>query len=243
MIHSATERGGNAVTFWIVLLCIIAFFILLFSIRIVAVLHYEDDVELTVKWLFLKFQIFPEKENKKPKKEKKKKEKKPKEEAADESVKPPKEKKDNILKRFYNNKGFGGVMQLIRDTMSALKGMFGRIIKAFVFDELYISMNVGAGDSAETAIKYGKVCAEVFPAMGFIVANAKVKKYNLEITPDFIKGENSARLHTKISFRPIKITNALVIIAFELLFKVLLKLLWYSRDKAPKAETATNNNK
>lgn len=227
-------------TFWIVLLCIIAFFVLLFSVRVVAVLHYEDEVELSVKWLFLKFQIFPEKQKEKHKKPKKEKEKKQKETTADETVKPPKEKEDNILKRFYNNKGFGGVMQLIRDTMNALKGMFKRIFKAFVFDELYISMNVGAGDSAETAIKYGKVCGEVFPAMGFIVSNLKVKKYNLEVTPDFIRGESSARLHTKISFRPIKITNALVIIAFELLFKVLIKLLWHGRKKTPKAETAND---
>ena len=162
-------------TFWIVLLCIIAFFVLLFSIRVVAVLHYEDDVTLDVKWLFLKFQIFPEKEKKK-KIDKKEKEKKPKEEKKDETVKPPKEKKDNILKRFYKNKGLSGVMQLIRDTAKAVGGMFGRIFKAFVFDELYVSITVGDGDSAQTAIKYGRVCAEVFPAMGLIVSKSRVKK-------------------------------------------------------------------
>lgn len=229
-------------TFWIVLLCIVAFFVLLFSIRFVAVLHYEDEAELTVKWLFLKFQIYPEKVKDKHKKEKKKKEKPPEEKPADESVKPPKEKKDNMLKRFYRTKGLEGVMQLIRDTVAAIKGMFGRIIKAFVFDELYVSLDVGAGDSAQTAIKYGKVCAEVFPAMGFITTNLKVKKYNLEVTPDFITGKNNARVHTKISVRPIKITNALVIIVFELLFKVLLKLLWHGRNKTPKAETVENKS-
>ena len=90
-------------------------------------------------------------------------------------------------------------------------------------------MTVGAGDSAQTAIKYGKVCSAAFPAMGLIVSTMRVKKYNIEVTPDFINGENSARLHTKISVRPIALINAAIIMAFELLFKVVIKLLRHSK--------------
>ncbi len=79
---------------WKIILGIILFFVVIFSVRVKVWVHSEDGVELKVGWLFLKFTILPKKE-KKPKKKKKKKEKKKKEEPSepDETVKEPKEKK------------------------------------------------------------------------------------------------------------------------------------------------------
>ena len=226
-----------------IIIGIIAFFVLLLSVKLAITVHYEDDVAVSVKWLFLKFNILPKKEKEdKPKKEKKKKtkEEKPKEES-EVIPEPKKKKKDNMFVRFYRNRGVEGVVQLLKDAAKAVGGMFGRIGRAFLFEELIISLTVGAGDSAETAIKYGKVCSAAFPAMGFVVSNMRVKKYNIEINPDFIYGKNEARLHTQISVRPIKLINAVIIVAFELLFKVVLKLLKHS--KAPKADVEKQVNK
>ena len=225
-----------------VILGIIAFFIILLSIRLCVTVHYEDDVELSIKWLFLNIKILPKKEKKEKKKKdaKPKKEKKPQQES--EIIKEPKKKKqDNMFVRFYKNRGVSGVVQLLKDTAKAVGGMFKRIGRAFVFDELFISLTVGAGDSAETAIKYGKTCSAAFPAMGLIVSSMRVKKYSIEINPDFINGSNSAKLHTKISVRPIKLINAVIIVAFELLFKVVVKLLKHS--KAPKPDVEKQNNR
>ena len=225
-----------------VILGIIAFFIILLSIRLCVTVHYEDDVELSIKWLFLNIKILPKKEKKEKKKKdaKPKKEKKPQQES--EIIKEPKKKKqDNMFVRFYKNRGVSGVVQLLKDTAKAVGGMFKRIGRAFVFDELFISFTVGAGDSAETAIKYGKTCSAAFPAMGLIVSSMRVKKYSIEINPDFINGSNSAKLHTKISVRPIKLINAVIIVAFELLFKVVVKLLKHS--KAPKPDVEKQNNR
>ncbi len=225
-----------------VILGIIAFFVILLSVKLKITVHYEDDVAVSVGWLFLNFNILPKKEKaeKKPKKEKKKKEEKPKEES-EIIPEPKKKKKDNMFVRFYNNRGVSGVVQLLKDAAKAVGGMFKRIGRAFLFEELYISMNVGAGDSAETAVKYGKVCSAAFPAMGLIVSNMRIQKYNLEIVPDFIYGKTEARLHTKVSVRPIVLINAVIVLAFELLFKVVIKLLKHS--KAPKADVEKQNIK
>lgn len=226
-----------------IILGIIAFFVILLSVKVAVTVHYEDDVAVSVKWLFLKFNILPkpEKEEKTEKKKKdKKKEEKPKEES-EVIPEPKKKKKDNMFVRFYRNRGVEGVVQLLKDTANAVGGMFRRIGRAFLFEELIISLIVGAGDSAETAIKYGKTCSVAFPAMGLIVDTMRVKKYNIEINPDFIYGKNVAKLHTCISVRPIKLINAVIIVAFELLFKVVLKLLKHS--KAPKADVEKQINK
>ena len=225
-----------------IILGIIAFFVILLSVKFTVTVHYENDVAVSVKWLFLKFDILPKKEKeKKPKKEKKKKEEKPKEES-EVIPEPKKKKKDNMFVRFYNNRGVSGVVQLLKDAAKALGGMFKRIGRAFLFEELIISLKVGAGDSAETAIKYGKTCSAAFPAMGLIVNTMRVKKYNLEINPDFIYGKNEARLHTKISVRPIKLINAVIVLAFELLFKVVIKLLKHSKASKPDVEKQVINN-
>ncbi len=220
----------------LIFLGIIAFFIVLLSIKFVVTVHYEDDIELSVGWLFLKFKILPsEEKEKKPKKEKKTKEEKPKEES--EIVKEPKKKKqDNMFVRFYRNKGVEGVVQLLKDAAKAVGGMFKRIGRAFLFEELFVSLTVGKGDSAETAIKYGETCSAVFPAMGLVVSTMRVKKYSVEVNPDFIYGKNNAKLHTKISVRPIKLINAVIIVAFELLFKVVIKLLKHSKAQKPDVE-------
>lgn len=226
-----------------IILGIIAFFVILLSVKVAVTVHYEDDVAVSVKWLFLKFNILPkaEKEDKpEKKKEKKKKEEKPKEES-EVIPEPKKKKKDNMFVRFYRNRGVEGVVQLLKDAANAVGGMFIRIGRAFLFEELIISLTVGAGDSAETAIKYGKTCSVAFPAMGLIVDTMRVKKYNIEINPDFIYGKNVAKLHTQISVRPIRLINAVIIVAFELLFKVVLKLLRHS--KAPKAQVEKQVNK
>ena len=219
-----------------IILGIIAFFVILLSIKFTVTVHYENDVAVSVQWLFLKFDILPKKEKEnKTKKEKKKKtkEEKPKEES--EVIREPKKKKkDNMFVRFYNNRGVSGVVQLLKDAAKAVGGMFRRIGRAFLFEELIISLKVGAGDSAETAIKYGKTCSAAFPAMGLIVSTMRVKKYNIEINPDFIYGKNEARLHTKVSVRPVKLIGAVIVLVSELLFKVVIKLLKHS--KAPTAE-------
>ena len=227
-----------------VILGIIAFFVIILSVKVKVTVHYEDDIALSVGWLFLKFNILPQKgKAEKPKKEKKKKEKKEKPKDESEVVPEPKKKKqDNMFVRFYRNRGVSGVVQLLKDAANAIGGMFGRIGRAFLFEELFISLTVGAGDSAETAIKYGKVCAGAFPAMGLLVNKMRIRKYNLEINPDFIYGKTEARLHTKISFRPISFINAVIIVAFELLFKVVIKLLKHSKAPKPNVEKQIINN-
>ncbi len=225
-----------------IILGIIAFFVILLSVKVVVTVHYEDDVALSLKWLFLKFDILPkhEKKDKKPKKEKKPKES-GEEKPADEKIKEPKKKKkDNIFVRFYRNRGVEGVVQLLKDVAAALGGMFRRIGRAFLFEELFVALKVGSGDSADTAIKYGKTCSAAFPAMGFIVSNMRVKKYSIDIAPDFLYGKNEAMLHTTVSVIPLRLINAVIIVTFELLFKVVLKLLKHSKVKSTDVEKQVN---
>ncbi|MBQ3603752.1 MAG: DUF2953 domain-containing protein [Clostridia bacterium] len=218
---------------WIIL-GIIAFFVFVFSVKVTVYMTYDEDFKLDVRWLFIKLPILPKKEKpekeKKPKKEKPKKEEKPKEE--EKPADPNAPKKDNIIKAFYNNQGFSGVLQLLRDTVKAINGMFGSMFRHVVFDELKLYLTVGANDACETSMLYGKTCSAIFPAMGLITSTCKVKEYDCAVRPNFIAAEKTAVFRAVISYRPIFATNAVVVMAFRMLFKVVFKLL----KNKPKAE-------
>lgn len=220
-----------------IILGTIALIVILFSIKVSVTAEYADSFSLDVQWLFIKAHIFPQTEEqkakkaaKKAKKEEKKKKKKPEEEKKEEDK--PSEPKKNIFKEFYENQGFGATVELIQTAAAQLGGFMGSIYRAFVIENLKLLLKVSSGDdAAQNAIKYGKVCSAVYPSMGFICSNMKVKKYEVNVVPDFISQENKAQFALSLSVRPIKLTNAVVVLAFRLLFKVLLKLLKGSKKK------------
>ncbi len=221
-------------TFLYILLGIVAFFIIIFSVRITIYAEYFDEFKLSVGWGFIKIPILPAKKSDKPKKEKKpKNEKEPKEPAPESDPnEQPTDKKENILVTFYNNQGFDGVIELINNAASSLGKMFSSFKKHIVIRELYLFMTVTGGcDAAETALEYGRLCQKIFPAMGYICSNLPVKKYDVEIEPDFLGLKNSAQFATSIHFRPIFFTNAIVVLVFRLVFKVVLKFLKGIKNK------------
>lgn len=224
-----------------IILGIIALIVILFSIKVSVTAEYADSFSLDVQWLFIKLHIFPQTEEQKAKREAKKAKKEEKKKKKPEKEKPQEEKKEedkpsepkkNIFKEFYENQGFGATVELIQTAAAQLGGFMGRIYRAFVIENLKLLLKVSSGDdAAQNAIKYGKVCSAVYPSMGFICSNMKVKKYEVNVVPDFISQENKAQFGLSLSVRPIKLTNAAIALAFKLLFKVLLKLLKGSKKK------------
>lgn len=220
-----------------IFLGIIAFFVVILSIRITINGEFFDEFRLSLSWLFLKIQILPANKKDKPKKEKKQ---KPKEEKAEEPAvaeETPAEKKENIFVKFYNNQGFEGVIQLINNAAASIGKMFSSFKKHIIIRELYLWMTVTGGcDAAETALEYGRTCQKIFPALSFICSNMKVKKYDVEVEPDFLGLKNTAQFAFSVSVRPIFFINAVIVLVFRLLFKVVIKFLMGIRNKSKNNE-------
>ena len=207
-----------------IILGIIAFICLVLLVKVRIDAEYIDGFKLSVSWLFLHFSIYP-----KPKKEKQ-------EEPAEE-----KPKKPNIFKTFYENQGMDGVIKLVKDSADAVGLMMRSVKKHFIIEELYLWIVVSSNsDAAQTALQYGEICEDVFPALGFICSNLKVKKYDASIEPDFIGTFSSAQFKTAFSLRPFFLVGAGIRLVFRLLFKVVLKLL---RQKPKKAVVTEGDNK
>ena len=224
-----------------IILGIILFFVLVFSVKISVELIYENDFTLMLKILFLKITLIPsKKKDKKPKKEKKPKTEKPKEETAPAPPADPNApKKENFVMKFYHDQGFDGTLIFIKDVLRILNTFLGDIFRrSLTIEKLFLEMRVSKDDAAETAIAYGKTCAAVFPAMGYICETMRVGKYDIDISPDYLAKKSTAAIHTEISVRPIRITNA----AVRLAFKALIAFLKANKRGKERRKTLSANN-
>ncbi len=239
-----------------IILGIVLLFVVLFSMRVTLIVDYAENTVVTVKYLFLKFTVFDSSKPKTEKKPKKpKKEEKPAENSDEASAEAtaneaektakgkPETKGNSLLKQIYIDHGYDGIVKMLSAVKNSLGGFFGKLYKTVVFDELYITMVTAGNDAADTAIKHGRLCAWAYPILGKLVSTSKVKKYDFDFSPDFLAAKNQASAYVRLHVTPIHITNGAVILALQLVFKVLFKVL-FSKNKSDKskviiAETST----
>ncbi|MCI5537146.1 MAG: DUF2953 domain-containing protein [Oscillospiraceae bacterium] len=222
-----------------IILGIILFFIAVLSIRFRVYLNYDKKIESYAQWLFIKIPLYPRPE-KKPKKEKKKKDGGKKEETEEEKKEePPKKKKDNILLTFYNNEGLDGIISILSSLITALDKVSRRITHCFVLNLFILDATVARGDAAETAITYGKYSSVIFPLAGDIISRCNVKKYDINISPDFLADKGDCQLEIDMAVIPRKLINSVILLVFDLLFNVLIKFIKGIKKK--KTVDNTNN--
>ncbi len=125
-----------------------------------------------------------------------------------------KEKVDtfDLESAYINGKSFidgfdaNSVLALFAFIGTQTKGTLSKVIKKRItIKEISVGFTVTGEDAADTAIKYGKVASVVFPAMSFLTKNMKVRKYDIELTPDFLATKQTASLHNYVAFRPIRV--------------------------------------
>lgn len=222
--------------FLCVVACIIALFILILSIPVRLSIGYDNKIRLTVKYLFLKINVLPvtDKKEKAPK-EKKPKEQKPKEE----KPKEPKEKKPNPIVEMLKANGHDGMMIIVRNLGRILGIYGGKFFKSVIFDEIVLHICVGTGDAASTAIRYGETCQKVYPVFGFICANNLVRRYDIDVQPDFLANKTESEFYCDISICLRKIINASIAMVVRLIFGVVIKFI--KGGKTNKAKDSSDN--
>ncbi len=205
-----------------IILGIILFLLIVLSLPFNIYAEYKESFVLYLRWLFIKIYIYPpeDKKNKKEKKQKKQKQEKPqKEEPA--QVEQPKEKKDNFIVTFYNNQGVTGILELISNVANKLKKGFRGVGKSLYIKRLWLRINVGGSNSADTAVDYGKMCSKVYPAMGYILSVVHSKNCSVKVQPDFLGGKTQGAFSLKLAVIPSKLLWAIIVMAVSLLIELI----------------------
>lgn len=222
----------------LIIMGIILFFVLLLSIPVYFNVEYTDSFKAAVSWLFIKIPLYPSKEKKKKKEEP--------EEEKKEDAKPKKEKdekpKENILKTFYNNQGVTGIIELITYCASALKKFSVGFIKSIIIKRLRIRIWVTEGDAAQTAVRYGKICGEVYPPLGFICSNCKAKDYNVNIIADYCGEKTTGEFETTVGIVPRSLINAGIGFVFRILGELIKVAVSNIKSQAKNDVKNTNTN-
>ena len=82
---------------------------------------------------------------------------------------------------------------------------------------------IAGEDAAACAVRYGRVCALLNTAFGFIRNLVRIEKTKLKVYPDFLAEEEEIRIYTEIEANPIVILIGGVRIAFAFLKNMIKK--------------------
>ena len=105
--------------------------------------------------------------------------------------KQPEEKKQSFFGALREQRGFFGALKFFADSGKMLGGAVARIYRGIKINRLVLHADISGEDAADTAIKYGRICAGAFPALSFLVGHTRSydpsssKTNDIEITPDF----------------------------------------------------------
>lgn len=155
---------------------------------------------------------------------------------------PQPKQKNNFLRTLYDAHGIDGLMLLVHRVFSYIGTFFGDLMHSLVIDELYIDVMCTRNDAASTAIYYGEVCTGLFPMLGALITKYKVRKYDINVYPDFLAKTSSASFAVSMHLYPIYVVGITMALVFKMLFKVILRLL-VKCFLPSKQKVAENKNK
>ena len=197
----------------IAFLCILLFFVFLFSLKATVTVIYDGEVALLVRVLFIKIKILPSKEKKRPRsmsakkaakleakllaKEKKKRAKKA------QKKKEKAEKKEAVKRGETKKKKMSPdeILDIIHLVTALLKKIVGNFWKHLRIKVARIRINIGTGDAATTAIVYGaatQAINAIFPLLDRTKQVKVPKSREVYVNADFTAEETE--MDIKISF-------------------------------------------
>lgn len=130
-----------------------------------------------------------------------------------------------LLETVYNAEGVDGLLLITKRTFNYLGTFFGALLRWIVVNEFYLDVRCTKSDAASTAIYYGEVCSSLFPMLGSLVAKCRVKKYDINVYPDYMARFSSAQFIIKFYFIPIVLAGHALALVLKLVFKVALQLV------------------
>lgn len=180
---------------------------LLLSLPVFVTAEWNEKLTVKIKYLFFRFTVVPAPEKKKKPKQEKEPEQKP------EKPKKKQRKKhtpDEIIDGFIDavhRYGPGTKMILRNIRVHKLEGFW----------------KIAGEDAAACAVRYGRVCALLNTAFGFIRNLVRIEKTKLKVYPDFLAEEEEIRVYTEIEANPIVILIGGIRIAFAFLKNMIKK--------------------
>ena len=132
---------------------------------------------------------------------------------------------NNLLKTLYDSHGINGLAEILRRICSYTGSFIGDLTYSVIFDELLVDVRCTKKDAAATAIYYGEVCTLLFPLLSAFISKYKVRRYDINVYPDYLAKFSSVSFSTSFHLYPIKVCGVTVVFAVKMLINVLIRML------------------
>lgn len=170
-------------------------------------LDYAEEPELSVRVLGVKITLLPAKD--KPPKSGHRRKEKP--SGTDEKKKRREEAFPSVLRELKDSlkeSGVSGAFSWLCEVARILTRAAGRAVRAITVRRLDLRVEVAGEDAAETALRHGKLCAVLYPALGVIESRVRVRRQSVRVVPAFLAEETTAVLALRGHVWPIRLVWA-----------------------------------
>ena len=176
---------------WIVYVLIAILVILLVALSIPVTGRIVYDGELKARVRVLGFSVVrsdgkQERRHRKIRKEKKEK-----------RTKKDKPSKWQELKELLKQDDAAGTLHFVGGVARLAGRAVGRLLRAVTVTDLQLQMLIATGDPADTAQRYGQVCAVLYPAMELIAHRVRIRRRRVRIEPNFLLEKSCARFDVR----------------------------------------------
>lgn len=194
---------------------LLAILFLLFLILVIPIaLEFTFDQSLYMKVRFWGIPVY--KYDSKTKEEKNEpKVKKPSQKIGNKSKKQKNSLKDN-LKKIEDELKQDGVQATVKwlgEIVNGIKKASRHLLKSIAIKQVDFICDLGGTDSSKVAETYGKICASLFPLLGFIESKLPFKKQRIQVCPCFLLEDTNLYIYTKINVSLWRLLLAIILFA------------------------------
>lgn len=161
-------------------------------------IEYYESIIIKTKVLFFWIKIFPRHEKEIGKLENKK-------NHDNKNLTAGENKKENKIKEMLNQRGLKGFLNILNEFGKIVLGTCKMLKSKVKIDNLNMLIDVADEDSAKTAVRYGQVCACVFPFMNIILKQFKIKDYSVRVNPNFMNDTSMVSFNLDVHIKLISI--------------------------------------
>lgn len=104
------------------------------------------------------------------------------------TAKPQKKKPSALLNELtasFREDGVAATLRWLGALAKLLTETVGRVLRSVTITRFQLEMRIGGEDAAAAAIRFGEVCAVLYPLLSVIACHLKVKQRQVELRPDF----------------------------------------------------------
>ncbi len=111
---------------------------------------------------------------------------------------------------FLSGFSFDSIIALLAAIGSETGKTMGKVVRKINIKQFRVGLVVSGDDAAKTALKYGRIGAIAYPALGRLANNLTVGDIALDMTPDYLAKKDSGEIHTIIALRPLTLVTPFI---------------------------------